>query len=150
MLTLNLEYALENHTLHAVAGFRDQESRLPNEYLGTPYESFFAATRDDDRETFQLEARIASELDGNVNYVAGLFYQTNDVEFCVLQQLGLLEFFGSAVPGILDNNTPLLLCNKQDATARCSVCGRHHRHHGPLFAGHWRALHQRGKGLHRA
>lgn len=114
---LNVEYELENHKLYGLVGYREQESRLPNEYLGTPYESFFAATRDDDRETFQIEGRIASELDGNVNYVAGLFYQTNDVEFCVLQQLGLVEFFGSAVPGVLDNQNPLLLCNRQDATA---------------------------------
>ncbi len=114
---LNAEYQLENHTLHGSLGYREQESRLPNEYLGTPYESFFAASRDDDRETFQAEVRLASELDGNFNYVAGLFYQTNDVEFCVLQQLGLLEFFGSAIPGVLDNQNPLLLCNKQDAEA---------------------------------
>jgi iron complex outermembrane recepter protein len=114
---LNIEYALENHTLYGLVGYREQESRLPNEYLGTPYESFFAATRDDDRETLQIEGRIASELDGNFNYVAGVFYQTNDAEFCVLQQLGLTEFFGSAIPGVLDNQNPLLLCNKQDATA---------------------------------
>ena len=114
---LNLEYELENHTLYGLVGYRNQESRLPNEYLGTSYESFFAATRDDDRDTFQLEGRIASELDGNFNYVAGLFYQTNDAEFCVLQQLGLTEFFGSAVPGVLDNQNPLLICNAQDATA---------------------------------
>lgn len=114
---LNIDYQMENHTFHALIGQRDQESRLPNEYLGTPYESFFAASRDDDRETFQVEARIASDLEGNFNYVLGAFYQTNDVEFCVLQQLGLIEFFGSAVPGILDNQTPLLLCNRQDATS---------------------------------
>ena len=114
---VNMEYAWDNHTLHGLAGYREQESRLPSEYLGTAYESFFAASRDDDRETFQLEARLASDLDGPVNYVLGGFYQTNDVEFCVLQQLGLLEFFGSAVPGVLDNKTPLLLCNRQDATA---------------------------------
>ncbi|MDJ0699854.1 MAG: TonB-dependent receptor [Woeseiaceae bacterium] len=114
---LNLEYQLENHTVYGLLGHRTQESRLPNEYLGTPYESFFAASRDDDRDTFQFEARIASDLDGNFNYVGGVFYQTNDVEFCVEQQLGLLEFFGSAAPGILDNENPLLLCNRQDATA---------------------------------
>jgi iron complex outermembrane receptor protein len=114
---LNVDYSLENHTLHGVLGFRTQESRLPNEYLGTPYESFFAATRDDDRDTLQLEGRIASDLDGPINYVAGLFYQTNDAEFCVRQQLGLTEFFGSAVIGVLDNQNPLLLCNKQDATS---------------------------------
>ncbi len=114
---LNLEYALDNHTIYGLLGYREQESRLPSDYLGTPYESFFSASRDDDRETFQAEFRIASELDGNFNYVAGAFYQTNDVEFCVLQQLGLLEFFGSAIPGVLDNDNPLLLCNKQDATS---------------------------------
>ncbi|MFK7956303.1 MAG: TonB-dependent receptor [Lysobacterales bacterium] len=114
---LNLEYEMTNHTFYGLAGFRNQESRLPNEYLGTAYESFFSATRDDDRDTFQLEGRIASNNDGAFNYVLGAFYQTNDVEFCVLQQLGLTEFFGSAVPGVLDNRNPLLLCNRQDAEA---------------------------------
>jgi iron complex outermembrane recepter protein len=114
---LNIDWDLGSHTFSGVAGYRYQESRLPNEYLGTPYESFFSATRDDDRETFQLEGRIASQLDGKLNYVAGAFYQENDVEFCVLQQLGLTEFFGSAVPGILDNDNPLVLCNAQDATS---------------------------------
>ncbi|MEM7359333.1 MAG: TonB-dependent receptor [Pseudomonadota bacterium] len=112
---VNFEHEMDNHTLYGLVGYRDQESRLPNEYLGTAYESFFAATRDDNRKTFQAEARIASNSDGAFNYVAGLFYQTNDVDFCVLQQLGLTEFFGSANPGVLDNNTPLLLCNRQDA-----------------------------------
>ena len=114
---LNLEYAFEDYTLYGLVGYREQESRLPSEYLGTAYESFFAATRDDDRETLQLEARLASDLDGPLNYVVGAFYQTNDVDFCVLQQLGLLEFFGSAIPGVLDNKTPLLLCNRQEASA---------------------------------
>lgn len=114
---LNIEYEMDNHTLYGLIGQREQESRLPNEYLGTAYESFFAASRDDDRDTFQAELRLASNLDGDYNYVVGAFYQTNDVEFCVLQQLGLTEFFGSAVPGVLDNANPLLLCNKQDATA---------------------------------
>lgn len=114
---LNVEYELENHTIYGVVGYRDQESRLPNEYLGTPYESFFSASRDDDRETLQLEARIASDTGGAFNYVIGGFYQENDVDFCVLQQLGLVEFFGSAVPGVLDNQNPLLICNRQNATA---------------------------------
>lgn len=114
---LNLEYEFEEHTFYSLLGYRTQESRLPNEYLGTTYESFFAATRDDDRETLQFEARIASDKDTAVNYVAGLFYQQNDAEFCVLQQLGLTEFFGSAVPGVLDNANPLLLCNRQDSTS---------------------------------
>ena len=115
---LNMEWALnESNTLYANFGRRDQQSRLPNEYLGTPYNSFFAASRDDDRETTQFEVRLASNTAGPFNYVVGGFYQQNDAAFCVEQQLGLLEFFGTAVPGILDNENPLLLCNRQDAEA---------------------------------
>ncbi|MEM8816073.1 MAG: TonB-dependent receptor [Pseudomonadota bacterium] len=115
---LNAEWQVsDNHRLYANLGRRDQESRLPNEYLGTPFNSFFAATRDDDRETTQFEVRLASENDGPLNYVVGGFYQQNDAAFCVLQQLGLTEFFGTAVPGVLDNDNPLLLCNRQDAEA---------------------------------
>ncbi|MFK7888809.1 MAG: TonB-dependent receptor [Gammaproteobacteria bacterium] len=114
---VNGEYETENHSFYGLVGHRTQESRLPNEYLGTAYESFFSATRDDNRDTTQIEFRVASDLQGPFNYVIGAFHQTNDVEFCVLQQLGLTEFFGSANPGVLDNATPLLLCNAQDATA---------------------------------
>lgn len=114
---LNVDYELGAHTLSANVGYREQESRLPNEYLGTSYESFFAATRDDNRETSQAEIRIASNSGSALSYVAGAYYQQNDAEFCVLQQLGLTEFFGSAAPGILDNQVPLLLCNAQDSTS---------------------------------
>ncbi len=117
-LYLNMEWALnDSNTLYANLGRREQRSRLPNEYLGTPYESFFAASRDDDRETTQFEVRLASNTAGRFNYVVGGFYQQNDAKFCVEQQLGLLEFFGTAVPGVLDNQNPLLLCNRQDAEA---------------------------------
>lgn len=114
---LTAEYDLPEHAIHGMIGYRKQESRLPNEYLGTPYNSFFAARRDDDRETFQVELRLTSDSEGPFNYVLGGFFQSNDVEFCVLQQLGLTEFFGSAIPGVLDNRNPLLICNRQDATA---------------------------------
>ena len=114
---LNVEWDLGSHTFYGVAGYRYQESRLPNEYLGTAYESFFSATRDDDRETLQIEGRIASNDGEQLNYVVGAFYQENDAEFCVLQQLGLTEFFGSGVAGVLDNSNPLILCNAQDASS---------------------------------
>ena len=112
---LNIDHEMDDGTFSALLGYRSQESRLPNEYLGTAFESFFAANRADDRDTTQLEVRYASTSDGPVNFVIGGFYQSNDVDFCVLQQLGLVEFFGSAVPGVLDNKTPLLLCNRQEA-----------------------------------
>jgi len=117
---LNIDYELDNHTISGVFGYRDQTSRIPNEYLGTSFPSFFAASRDDNRETMQVEARIASDLPGPVNYVIGGFYQRNDAEFCVLQQLGFFEFFGLANSDVSDSFYYELLCNAQDASARAA------------------------------
>jgi iron complex outermembrane receptor protein len=102
----------------AVAGYREQDSRLPNTYTGavpiaTDGEqlSLFDASRDDDRETTQFEARLSSSSDSALSWVLGGFYQKNDDVFCVAQMLGINEIFG--VGGA--NNTPSVLCNKQDA-----------------------------------
>ena len=103
---------------HAVAGYRTQDSRLPNTYTGAvPVKangeeiSLFDASRDDDRETTQFEGRLASNNNDTWDWVAGAFFQQNDATFCVAQMLGINEFFG--VPGA--NQTPSILCNAQDA-----------------------------------
>jgi iron complex outermembrane receptor protein len=120
----NVDWDLGNFTLFSVTGFRHQESRLPNTYTGEvgPV-SLFDASRDDIRNTFQQEVRIASRLDGPVNFVAGAFYQRNDARFCVMQVLGFLDLFGvpiqaGGLPASYTgtfNNTPSILCNRQDA-----------------------------------
>ena len=105
-------------TLYTVTGYRDQKSRLVNSYTGTVGDtSLFDATRDDNRQTFQHEMRLASDSDGPLNWVAGVFYQKNDVQFCVTQYVGFLDFFGLGTPPGYFNNTPLALCNTQDASA---------------------------------
>lgn len=115
---LNMDWSIGDYSLHSVTGYRKQESRLPNTYTGVPGPiSLFDATRDDDRDTFQQEVRLVSELDGPFNYVVGGFYQTNDDEFCVLQIVGFLDFFGLGTPDGFFNNNPQVLCNAQDATA---------------------------------
>lgn len=116
---MNLEVDLSDDlTFYSVTGYRDQKSRLVNNYTGTvgPI-SLFDATRDDNRQTFQHEMRIASSSDGPFNWVGGLFYQKNDVQFCVTQMVGFLDFFGLGTPPGYFNNTPLVLCNAQDAKA---------------------------------
>jgi iron complex outermembrane receptor protein len=114
----NFDWDLDFATFHAVAGYRTQDSRLPNTYTGAvPVKangdeiSLFDASRDDDRETTQFEARLASNNNDTWNWVAGAFYQQNDATYCVAQMLGINEFFG--VPG--GNDTPSILCNAQDA-----------------------------------
>ena len=118
---LNMDWQLDNYTLSSVTGLRKQESQLPSTYTGEvgPGGSLFDANRVDDRETFQQELRLASNLDGPFNYVVGGFYQEDDTTFCVVQVLGFLdllglgtEFFGD--PTWWDNN-PQILCNEQEA-----------------------------------
>jgi len=124
---LNFDWDFGSHTLFAVAGKRDQEEHLPNTYTGAaPVNaatgevlSLFDATRDTSRETTQFEVRLASNLDGPINYVVGAFQQTNDAEFCVVQVLGfvdlLLPWESLGLPAQFNNGNPSVLCNKQDS-----------------------------------
>ncbi|HIE88285.1 MAG: TonB-dependent receptor [bacterium] len=117
---VNGEWAFSDaYTLYFNAGNREQESRLPSSYFGNPGPiSIFDATRDDDRETSQVEVRIGSNLDGRVNFTTGVFFQEDDTEFCVLQVVGLLDGFFLGTPPDFFNDNPLILCNKQDAEAK--------------------------------
>ena len=76
-LYLNGDWAInDDYTLYFNAGNREQESILPSSYVGqTGPIAIFDASRDDDRETSQLEIRLGSNLDGPVNYTVGAFYQ---------------------------------------------------------------------------
>ena len=124
---LNMEWDVGFGTVYANAGKRDQDEHLPNTYTGAaPVNqatgeviSLFDATRDTTRETTQFEARFASDFDGSINFVAGVFQQTNDAEFCVVQVLGFIDLafdLGSiGAPQQLNNSTPQVLCNKQDS-----------------------------------
>lgn len=129
---LNLEWNIEDYTLYSVTGYREQESRLPSSYTGKAIPkvataddprdgplSVFDATRDDDRETFQQEFRIATQFAGPLNFVGGLFYQEDETTFCVLQVLGFLDLFGAGadfgIPTLFDTS-PQVLCNEQEAS----------------------------------
>ena len=114
-LNIDWEFGDGKYILTSVTGQREQESRLPSTYTGERFGSIFDATRDDDRETFQQEVRLASYFEGPTNFVAGVFYQTDETSFNVLQYLGLLDFFGQNVPGVIGNDDPRIITNNQDA-----------------------------------
>jgi iron complex outermembrane receptor protein len=116
---LNGDWRINNdYTLYFNAGKREQESRLPSSYVGwTGPISGFDATRDDNRDTSQMEVRLGSSLDGNFNFTTGVYYQEDDTEFCVMQAVGFLDGFFLGTPPDWFNNNPLLLCNRQDAEA---------------------------------
>jgi len=117
---LNLDWNVGEYTLSSVTGYREQDSELPNTYTGeVGPNSLFDANRQDHRETFQQELRIASDFSGPINFVAGGFYQTDDTTFCVNQVLGFVDLTGASsanfgVPDFFDNN-PQVLCNEQEA-----------------------------------
>lgn len=117
---MNLDWELGNYTLSSVTGYREQESYLPSTYTGeVGPNSLFDAVRVDERETFQQEVRIASNLDGPFNFVAGAFYQDDETTFCVVQVLGFLDLLGLGTSAFGDptwwNNNPQVLCNQQEA-----------------------------------
>lgn len=114
---LNIDWQLtDDLTLYSVTGVREQDSHLPNTYTGETFRTLFDATRDDKRETFQQEIRLASDYDGNFNFVAGVYHQTEDVDFCVLQVVGFVDLLLDGEPTFLSAN-PLILCNAQEAEA---------------------------------
>ena len=121
---LNGDYDFGGHTLFFNVGRREQESRLPSSYTGTTGpQSLFDATRDDNRETTQAEFRLVSNGDGPFEYVIGGFYQQDDTEFCVLQVVGFLDNFFLGTPPDFFNQNPLILCNRQDASAQALFSG---------------------------
>ncbi|MGF7154859.1 TonB-dependent receptor [Novosphingobium gossypii] len=121
----NLEYDTGIGTVTSVSGYRNQRSRIPNSYAGATavaadgqYLSFFDATRDDNRKTWQQELRFASDLQGPFNFVAGGFYQRDKIDFCVSQLLGFLDLTSGPLPFGNWNDTPYILCNAQRAKSR--------------------------------
>jgi iron complex outermembrane recepter protein len=119
-LNMNLDVGIG--TLTSITGWRSQRSRLPSTYTGqAPVAadgsvlSLFDATRDDDRKTWQQELRFASDLGGSFDFVAGLFHQQDNTDFCVNQLLGFLDLTGGPLPFGAWNDTPYILCNAQKA-----------------------------------
>lgn len=121
----NLQYDTGIGTISSVTGYRFQRSRIPNSYAGATAVgndgqllSFFDASRDDNRKTWQQELRFASDLEGPFNFVAGGFYQRDKIDFCVAQLLGFLDLTSGPLPFGEWNNTPYMLCNAQRSKSR--------------------------------
>jgi iron complex outermembrane receptor protein len=122
---LNADFDFDFGKLTSVTGWRRQLSRIPNSYAGAaPIAadgqslSFFDATRDDNRKTFQQEVRFATDLGGKFDMVLGGFYQHETVDFCVAQILGFLDLTSGPLPFGNWNDTPYVLCNAQKSKSK--------------------------------
>ena len=124
---LNANFDMGIGTLTNVTGYRSQRSRLSQSTTGDgaivapdgDRLSLFDINREDNRKTFQEELRFASKFSGSFNFVSGIFYQHEDVNFCVAQILGFQDLVGATTPYGPWNNNPYVLCNSQrsDSTA---------------------------------
>ncbi len=115
---LNTDWTIAPGTFTWVQGYRSQDSSLPSTYTGVvgPL-SVFDANRSDRRKTWQEELRFAANAIGPFSYVAGLFHQHDQTNFCVAQILGIYDLFGVPTPPGTQpggyNNNPQVLCNEQ-------------------------------------
>ncbi len=99
-------------TITATTGFQTQSSYLPSPWgTSVPLND---SVRADNQETFQQEVRYASDWDGPVQIVAGLFYQQRSVDFCTSRLLGLQDVLGATSPYGAFRDNPQITCNQQD------------------------------------
>lgn len=128
---LNMDLEVGSGTFTSILGYRSQKSRLAGSETGNTVTtasdgevlSPFDINRADDRETTQAEVRFASALDGPFNFIAGAFYQKEDIDFCVAQTLGFLDLLGAPTSlfsyfgvdyGTFNENS-YILCSAQES-----------------------------------
>ena len=121
---LNMDFNVGVGKFTSITGYRNQRSRLPSTYTGqAPVApdgdvlSLFDATRDDNRNTFQQEVRFSSDFSGPFDFVAGAFYQHENIDFCVNQLLGFLDLTYGPLPFGAWNDSPYILCNGQKSNS---------------------------------
>lgn len=78
--TLSVDWQLDGLTFTSVTGFVDYEfdELCDCDFTGA---EVFNATRDEKYSQFSQEFRFASELGNTVDYIGGLFYQKNDLDY---------------------------------------------------------------------
>ena len=91
---LTQTFTFDNFVLKSITGQRDQEEILASTYTGEAYDSLYDAARNTKREQFQQEFRLTSNFDGPFNFVTGVAYYEEDIDFVVFGGLGFLSIFG--------------------------------------------------------
>ncbi|PXA84820.1 TonB-dependent receptor [Nostoc sp. 3335mG] len=124
---VNASFDIGPGTFTDVTGYRNQRSRLPSSTTGDggiyasdgDELSLFDINRSDNHKTFQQELRFASKFGGKFEFVSGLFYQHDTIDFCVSQVVGFLDLVGQTSPYGPYNDNPYVLCSSQraDSTA---------------------------------
>jgi iron complex outermembrane receptor protein len=99
-------FGLGDFEVKSITGWRDMEETLANTYTGEAFNNLFDAMRNLERQVFQQELRIVSDLDGPFNFVLGANYLRDRVDFRSIAELGFVSLLPVFNPGngtFLDN-----------------------------------------------
>ena len=103
---LNQRLDFEKFSIKSITGYREQMETLPSTYTGEAFLSLFDATRNLEREQFQQELRLVSDLGGPVNFVVGGIYLVDDLDFRAYSTVGLTSIipqFNAGTGSFLDS-----------------------------------------------
>ncbi|BFM15691.1 TonB-dependent receptor [Maricurvus nonylphenolicus] len=92
-LVLNVEYELGEYTLTSTTAHLEYNARELIDVDYTALDVFNGTNQGEDFKQFSQEIRIASPTEGNFDYIAGLYYQTSEMD--VFDNL----YFGQALAG---------------------------------------------------
>lgn len=93
---IELEYALGAHTLTAVLGYSAYEYELQNDTDFLPVPMTQQRVNEDFDQT-SVEVRLASNLGGRFDYLAGLYWQKNDLSMVGATAVNF-EYLGPIAP----------------------------------------------------
>ncbi|MBV7317407.1 TonB-dependent receptor [Shewanella sp. NIFS-20-20] len=80
-VTLNLSYGMDNHDLSATTGWQSYDLDGSKDQDSTARVLMYSPEFSESYQQFSQEIRLASNLSGPLNYIAGAFYQTSDLRY---------------------------------------------------------------------
>lgn len=87
-LAVQVDYAFGDHTLTSITAYNDNEQQYFTDIDGSPTTYFFGSS-DDEFQSFSQELRVASDYDGAMNWIAGVFYYEDELDFHFVSHIAL-------------------------------------------------------------
>lgn len=96
--SLNIEHYMDNYTLTAILGYSEYQFERRSDVDFTPL-SLVRFDEMEEQEQSSFEFRIASDLDGDLQFITGLYYQEADLLTDGLSYIGLPTAYGLVSAG---------------------------------------------------
>lgn len=103
-LSLTVTYDFENITLTSISAFEKAERLANQDTDGSPTQ-LLQSTFDDDFEGFTQELKFASTGDGSLQWQAGFWYQTSDLDYFRSNYIGVFGGTSRAISQNIETDT---------------------------------------------